>query len=163
MLIAAHRDQLARVNRYYGRFKKLNDGMVHSAPSDNYLDDVHAFFQNAYHLKDWLKNDAAFTKHTDQEIEDYVSNTAALAICADICNSTKHLALTSTPRSGVRPSIGKKQISIDFTEEISVSGTPPKEHPPMIAMKIQIRHGSQTLDAFDVATQAMLAWESFIN
>jgi hypothetical protein len=158
----AHQEQFARVKRYYDRFKRLNDGMEHAASSDSYLDDVHAFFQNAYHLKDWLKNDAAF-KRTNQEIEDYVTNTQPLAICADICNSTKHLVLTSAPRSGAVPSFGKKQISIDFTDELSLSGVPAREHPTKIATKIQIEHGPHLFDAFDIATKAVLAWDSFLE
>jgi hypothetical protein len=163
--MADHQEQFARVKRYYERFKKLSDGMEHVASTDNYLDDVYAFFQNAHHMKDWLKNDAAFTKYTNQEIEHYVKITPALAICADICNSTKHLVLFKKLRSGVLPSIGHKEIFIDLTEEISFSSTPPppKEHPVKIAMKIAIQHGTQSLNAFGIATDAVAAWESFIN
>jgi len=101
-------DQLDRVRRYYGRFKQINDGIEMTEPSENYVDDVYAFFQNCHHLKDWLKNDSEFTNYTNRQIEDHVTNTPALAVCADLCNGRKHLCLNKGPRSGGTPNMGKK-------------------------------------------------------
>ena len=50
-----YREQLARTRRYYERFKKLNDGKAQEPSSEANMDDIYAFFQNCYHLKDWLK------------------------------------------------------------------------------------------------------------
>lgn len=67
-------------------------------------DDIYAFFQNCYHIKDYLKNDPAYTKHTNSQIESYINRyrTFALTLCADICNGLKHLSL-SRNRSGATP------------------------------------------------------------
>ena len=62
--MAKYQEQLERVRRYYGRFKKLNGGMEHIAPSDMYIDDIYSFFLNCYHLKDWLKNDPEYIGHS---------------------------------------------------------------------------------------------------
>jgi hypothetical protein len=156
--MAGYQEQLDRTRRYYDRFKRLNDGMQHTAPSDSYIDDVYAFFQNCYHLKDWLRNDSAYTSHTDAQIEDCISNTPALAICADICNGTKHLTLNRRTRSGDEPKFGRKVISVDVTD--SLAGD---EVPTMIKIQIEVEHAGNKLDAFQLATDALRAWESFIK
>jgi hypothetical protein len=57
--VGTWKEQWERVLRWYSRFEQINRGQ-HDAPStDFYQDDVYAFFQNSYHLKDWLKNDAS--------------------------------------------------------------------------------------------------------
>lgn len=155
-------EQLDRVRRYFKRFGRINNGGEFDRPVEDLLDDIHGFFQNCYHLKDWLKHDPAFTKHTGAQIEVYITNTPELAICADICNSTKHLVLNKPPRSGALPAMGKKQLTIDITDTISFGPEPPKEVPQKIAMKVQIDHNGATLDAFDIAKKALAAWESFV-
>ena len=156
--MAKYQEQLERVRRYYGRFKKLNDGMEHTAPSDIYIDDIYSFFLNCYHLKDWLKNDPEYIGHSDQQIEDHVTNTQALAICADICNGSKHLTFNHTPRSGAEPKLGKKTITIDVSD--SLSG---EEIPTRITMQVEVEHAGNKLDAFQLATDALQSWESFIT
>lgn len=105
-------EQFERVKRYYRRFGQLNEGTIHNAPSEERFDDVLAFFQNCYHLKDYLKNDQSYNNHNNDEIEAYVRNTRALAICADICNATKHLILINPPRSGDVPKFGGRNIKL---------------------------------------------------
>ena len=57
--MSKYEEQFKRVNRWYDRFKKLNSGKEHTRNTDFEADDVHAFFINCYHLKDWIKNDKA--------------------------------------------------------------------------------------------------------
>lgn len=46
---APYREQYDRVKRWYERFSTTNQGRLHDTPSDNYLDEIYAFFQNCYH------------------------------------------------------------------------------------------------------------------
>lgn len=88
------RQQFERVRRWYGRFKNHCDGKPVEMPcrvDPDYMDDIHAFFQNCYHLKDWLKNDPEFTKWTNQEIEDFVTSTPLA------CDLRRHLQWGQTP------------------------------------------------------------------
>ena len=157
-----YREQLDRLRRYFDRFQRINDGSVFDRPYEDLLDDIHGFFQNCYHLKDWLKNDPAFTKYTEQQIEQHVTAHPELAICADICNSTKHLLLTSSPRSGALPTLAQIHVTIDITDVISTGQEPTEEVPHTITIKVEIDHNGAKLDAFDVASKALLAWESFV-
>jgi len=152
-------EQFERVKRHYARFQKLNAGRPHDVPSEEYFDDVYAFFQNCYHLKEYLKNDPAFTKHSNQEVENFVTNTPALAICADICTGLKHLTLNKPPRSGDIPKMDGKNIVLSIKEIIGSK----KPAEVRIKASIEIEHKGTKLDAFQVATDALSAWSSFIS
>lgn len=146
-------EQFERVMRYHGRFAQLNAGIEMTMPSENYIDDIYAFFQNCYHLKDWLKKDPGFAKKTDSEIELYVTSTLELALCADICNATKHLGLATgrPPRSGAEPKFGSRHFHANVggaKQTTSINAT--------------IEHNGNTLDAFVLATECVKAWEAFI-
>jgi hypothetical protein len=56
-MAASYREQYERVKRWYGKFIALDQGRAHDVPSENYLDEIYAFFMNCYHFKDWIKND----------------------------------------------------------------------------------------------------------
>jgi len=58
-----------------------------------YEDDVWSFFQNAWHLKDWIKNDIDNPSGLKGGIEDIVKNEEELKVCADLANRSKHLIL----------------------------------------------------------------------
>jgi hypothetical protein len=51
---------------------------------------VYAFFQAAYHLRDWLQNSGATTQ---KALDDLMARTPALKLCRDVCNGSKHFAL----------------------------------------------------------------------
>jgi len=145
-------EQLARVQRYHARFKEANDGAEMRVTAEYAADDMHAFFQNCYHLKEWLKNDPGFIEKTDDEIEDYVTATPCLALCADICNGMKHLSLTRD-RSGSEPQFSGRQIHV-------------WEGGPMhgrIALKLSIEHNGVIIDAFTLATECLAAWNAFLS
>lgn len=150
------RDQWDRVKRYYERFQSINDGTATSTPTRYWEDDVHAFFQNCHHLKDWLINDPDFTQRSRAEIESHVSS-YPLNICADICNGTKHLLLNRKPRSGGQPQLGRKTYEISIVQ--SLSG---QRDSASSKMQIEIVYQGSHLDAFQLATQAMQTWKSLL-
>jgi hypothetical protein len=89
-------DQYRRVKRYLGRIQNhprhLNVNEV------EYEDFVWAYFQNCWHLKDWVKNDPSVDPKQEKEIERLVDrgeavNADALKVCSDLANRTKHLVL----------------------------------------------------------------------
>lgn len=153
----AYAEQLERVRRYHTRFREITQGTQNSSSVDECMDGIYGFFQNCYHLKDWLKNDPAYTKHTPQQIEALVTSNSALAICADLCNATKHLRLSQPPRSGSVPAFGTKNVGVQITDSLSGGDTT-----VTVAIHVEVNHGGKTLDAFQLATDALRAWEGFI-
>src|SRR5258708_1539825 len=58
------REQLERVVRFLARLQN------HDRPKHDYEDDLWAFFQNCWHLKDWIKNDPALDPSTRRTLLD---------------------------------------------------------------------------------------------
>lgn len=150
-------DQWKRAQRSYERFKTMNDGFEPNMPSENYIDDAMAFFTFCYHVKDYLKHDPAFTKQPKGSIETYVNSTPALSLCGDICNGIKHLKLTNL-RTADQPKLGKREFYVSVTHSLSGEKVPDE-----MKIKLAIEHDGKTHDAFQVATDAMQAWEAFLK
>ncbi len=142
-------DQLERLKRSYWRLSQIDNGREHNMHSENYRDELYTFFLNCYHLKDWLKNDASFHINASA-VEDYINNNNDLKLCADICNSHKHFTLNN-PRSSQSPSAGGQNTHIIFG-----SGK------PEISIKFIIGTTSGPRDGFELATNCLNLWESFI-
>ncbi len=147
-----HVEQFERVKRWYERFKQIHDGAPPGvAPStEYYLDDVYAFFLNCFHLKDWIIQDNTVPKSTSSIVEGFISRSTSLSICADLCNSIKHLSLTQPPRTGKVPQWGPR-----FKAVIGNGST--------IAVEYSIITASGPIDAFDLATKCVDEWKQFIK
>ena len=56
-----------------------------------YDDDLYHFFQDAWHLKDWIKNDPAVPTNVRAQIEKELDNITYFRITADFANGTTHM------------------------------------------------------------------------
>lgn len=142
--------QFDRAKRWFDRFTQINDGRYHTISSNNYLDEVYAFFQNCYHLKDWIKNDETAGDFSTS-VENYVNNNRHLRLCADICNGSKHFKLNKQ-KSGENPRMRSKHHKLNLSTD-----------PPVIAIQYSIVTDSGILDAYDLAKKCMAAWDSFLH
>jgi hypothetical protein len=149
---SAYRVQCDRMKRWYERFEAINQGRLHDTPSENYLDEIYAFFLNCYHLKDWIRYDSTVAAQIQQSVEPYINSNRSLRLCADICNSLKHLHLTSS-RSGESPSFGKKRYALNLGPGLR----------PTISLKYEVDTNSGPEDAFSLATDCIAAWGAFLN
>lgn len=153
-MMTGYTDQFERVKRYFYRFKEINNGKVHDQESQSYDDDIYAFFQNCYHLKDWIKNDPACSNWSD--VENFISQNTDLSICADLCNALKHLTLTRS-RSNKNPIFDGGNIKLNITDGIGI-----KEE-VAISITYKISTSSGEIDAFELAGRCMSTWEKFIK
>jgi hypothetical protein len=64
-----------------------------------YDDFVWAFFQNCWHLRDWIHNDPSLPKNLRANVMEEWKREPCLLVCSDLANGTKHLAL-DRPRDG---------------------------------------------------------------
>ena len=109
------------------------------------------FAVTAYHVKDWLEHHLSRTR-SSVDVDAYVARSPALLICRDLCNAGKHVVLEYKP----------------VTEAVlaSTGSTPPgraldgSRSDPVYRVVIVHKDGS-VLDAVELATQAMNAWERF--
>ena len=149
-MAATYREQYDRMKRLYNRWVALDEGKVHEIPSDNYVDDIYAFFLNCYHLKDWIKNDGTVATTIQEAVETHINSNRALKLCADICNSLKHLHLKSS-RSGESPAFGRRQFGLDVGAA-----------PTTIKLKYEVNTSTGPIDAFQLATDCIGAWDAFL-
>ena len=94
-------EQYQRVKRCLGRLE-TKDGLPLESNEDKteYEDILLAFFQNCWHLKDWIKNDVGVPEGIRGNIEEDIKAYENIMICADMANATKHLTLDTQPRAG---------------------------------------------------------------
>jgi hypothetical protein len=148
---AGYQDQYDRMKRWYAIFAALDQGRLHDVTAENYVDEIYAFFMNCYHFKDWIKHDSAVGVSVQQSVEGHINLNRPLKLCADICNSLKHLTLTSQ-RSQEGPTFGKKEYGL------TLGGGP-----PTINLKYQIDTATGPIDAFQLATECVDAWDTFLS
>jgi hypothetical protein len=91
---SGYRHQLDRVRRFLGRVQGLHASDV------EFQDMMWAFFQNCWHLKDWVKNDPLASDAQKDAVIDRAHASVLLGICGDLCNGTKHLGLAGKRSSG---------------------------------------------------------------
>lgn len=142
-------EQFERVKRWYNRFAEINKERPHERSSDYYQDEVHAFFLNCYHLKDWIKNDSSVEASARSKVEEFINESGELSLCADICNANKHLKLTSH-RSKEHPRFGVRKFKVALPEKT-------------ISVEYTIDTDSGPRDALEPATECVQAWEDFIK
>jgi hypothetical protein len=104
------------------------------------------FFVTCYHLKDDLIHDSPGGLGR-QAIEQAVTNSAALALLADVANTIKHGILTRQTRTGVAPVFGPvKGTSRSAVDDWDLG--------------LEIVHGPTTVDGVRLALDAVAAWRA---
>ena len=139
--MAKYQDQLTRVRRFLHRIE------THNRPSTDYDDDIWAFFQNCWHLKDWVKNDPEVPSSVRTTIESTIKGSPELLMCADLANASKHLFL-STPRIGAKHSHKNYLVVMGGQSRVEYF--------------IDTGDGSK-IDAVDLARKCVTSWESILE
>ncbi|MEV4161412.1 hypothetical protein [Nonomuraea dietziae] len=163
------RDQYERMLRSHARLAET------AAPSPldaaEARDRLYHFFQDAYHLKDWLKNDPAvgLDAVTKQVLERHITTTPALAMCADLCNGTKHLTLRDGRIPGSPAVFTSQDIDIAFSPETCPADPAIPLRLRMPGTSIFVGHAwavtsnDQRYDVFALATEVVAAWNDWLG
>jgi hypothetical protein len=150
-----YKDQLERLKRAR---EKLNDYNVNQII---YKDNLWSFFQNAYHLKDWLKNDSNFTL-SNKSIEDFITDSKFVKIAADLANRSKHLKLTN--ERGHNSDCNKESVTI-FVNTVSfdneVNKLMPK--PKVIYYYLIENDNNESFNHIDLADNIINEWTELIE
>lgn len=160
-------DQLQRVRRFATRLQNEDN-----RDSVDYDDDLWSFFQNCWHLKDWLKNDPFVIQHLEERlkhdasintlavtttcniadiIERDVNSTPVLRICGDLANRSKHATLTRHDKTGA--DITSRNVTVYLGSCRSVS-----EH------IITVQHEQHShYKARELVLKAISEWETLLT
>jgi len=128
------RGQFDRTSRWYERARRAA-----AAGTPELEDFVFAFFQNCYHLREWMLQTG---EASHRELADFFAQHAELRLCRDICNGTKHLNLDSA--------------SVDANFSIGREYAPSE---PGHARLFVIANAKY--DLLDLATRCMELWRQF--
>ncbi len=144
------REQYDRMLRWYARFKRVTEGKGLKDDVEYHKDDMRAFFENCFHLRDWILNDER-SGNARNAVKAFVNVMQCMQVCAEIANSRKHLKLTRTRRKQ-HPAPGSRGF------DLKRGGTT-----PTIRVSYTIATASGPRDAFQLATECVEAWKAFFR
>jgi len=133
----------ARLEMEYCRFKDIDKKAE--------LEDLfYSFFQNCYHVRDWLINSKVVTeKEYEREKKNIQPGLVdAMRICRDLCNGSKHLTI--------------KSPSIDQNLTLSHIRIQQPDSPLKFIYLVEIQ-GKDPQQAIDIATLCTLFWKEFFE
>jgi len=149
--MASYQEQIERAKRSYDRLQEINDGRKHDRSTEFSRDDLYGFFQNCYHVKDWILSDSSLPIADKKKVvEQFVNESRPLSVCADLCNATKHMELRDPPRSDQHPKFTAAHYGY-----AAPAGT--------ITVNYEISTRAGKLDAFDLAGQCLAEWDRFFR
>lgn len=131
--------QYRRAQRWFDRFLVVaNDWDSHGL--DEQIDYALVFFQNIYHLRDYLQKEEAVTQ---KSLDDLMSKTNALQVARDLANGSKHRFLT-------KPSVDASPWII---RTLGFDGKP----------RLTLKAGADLSDLVSVAGACVRAWAAFFR
>jgi hypothetical protein len=86
-----YRDQLDRARRFLDRILASPQDNGDSPSEVEFQDNVWAFFQNCWHVKDWVESDPLASPAQKNAVLAEAHRSSLLKICKQMCNGTKHL------------------------------------------------------------------------
>jgi hypothetical protein len=149
--LSGWQEQYERMLRSHARLTDIANGSA-MASSDQGRDALFHFFQDAYHLKDWIKNDSEVAP---RGVEKWIEQMASLRLCADLCNGSKHLKLTKSRTADLGTSFAVQ----DVTVRPGSIGHP--ANPPLHGWRVQ--SGGQSPDAVELAGDVVRDWRSWLR
>lgn len=156
-----YQEQFERMMRWYRRFEDIKLRRYKPFPDEldpqevffQVSDEIYAFFLNCYHLKDWIKNDDTVSQTAKKHVAKFIDDNECLRICADICNSIKHLKLDKKHRNS-------EDVALESALWISVGTASKFIHikPTITNLTTQVEQ-----DAFTLASDCVQKWQEFIE
>ena len=134
--------QYDRMKRAYARLLEPHRSSI------DYDDDLQHFFQDCWHLKDWIKNDESLTLNGN--IEDIVKGYKPLEIAADLANASKHLVRKQRDRTGAR--VTSKSVTVYLGQSRGAD-----------TVHVVTLADDSTHRATDVARDACDAWDTILR
>lgn len=133
---------------HYKRYLRSLDQLVSDhVGSNDYMDDLHHFMQDCWHLKDWIK--AGRTSEFRKLVEEAVARHKSLLIVADLANAAKHFILTGKERTGAR--IVSQSATVHLGQRRTTT-----------SCTVRLHDGS-LVDVDQLVSNAATAWESVLE
>jgi len=145
-----HLEQFERTKRWHNRLRETISKTEHDREADYYEDLVYAFFQNCFHLKDWMLNSGDIIDPKD--VNDFIESHDEMKICRDLCNISKHLSIS-------KPSIDPNTKIASRQHKLSPgSGTA-----AIAVITYEVNVNGKVYSIYELATRCLELWEQFLK
>jgi hypothetical protein len=142
------RGQYRRLLRWHRLVHRIGRAKTETEDTEREHDFLYAYFQNCYHLRDWLQNSGAVTPKALQE---FFRLNEPMQVCRDICNGTKHWRIDH-PSVDADFSMGREYVPAAW------SGRRPHVNESWFIIAGKNKH-----DVFELADTSMALWDSFLK
>ncbi len=132
----------------FARASRWLDRLMHARSPEDAEDFLYAFFQNCYHLRDWV-----LAELSSSDVDSFFRDSLPLRICRDAANLTKHLTLDRKPAQGHELSVLREYVG---------AGNGWFEHDTRLVIVTNYQDDGIVLDAREVARECMRLWCSFL-
>ncbi len=154
-----YQEQLERARRWLKRLEQAsshaNDihNPIPTEKHEEYEDYLYAFFQNCWHVKDWILGDAGAPKRLQEAVRkvDEEGKILPLMLCSGVANGSKHLR-QGRDRKRHAKTVGEILVDID----------PEGNSETTYAYKV-IDDDRDSHEAIELARQALQEWETIIR
>jgi hypothetical protein len=140
--------QFRRMLRWHANLQEVRRARSAEPTMEHECDTVYIFFQNAFHLRDWILEDHP---GLESDIRALFEKSRDLQLCRDICNGTKHYRLKYPSVDG-DIAIGPEYVPADA----------PGERPHINETWFVLAAGQRT-DVFDLADRCVERWKEFLR
>lgn len=145
-------EQFSRLRRWYDRVQSLKSKSEMEQLTAEDFDTLIAFFQNCYHLRDWLES-------TRPELRDDIStlfeNKFEMRGCRDICHGFKHKDLK-------RPSLDSDFNLYREYDHFAAEADPGKK-PEIYRVAFADGNDIRKFNVFDFADKCVELWMNFLQ
>ena len=127
--------------------------MPHNRPQQYYEDEIHSFFENCFHLNDWLKNDnKPYLAFNASSVDgNKVKASRYMEICRAICIGDKHFNIND------EFIIDKKTKFCANDIEIRIG------NPHIIKLKYYVKVNGDIIDVEKIADECITEWKEFLK
>lgn len=148
--------QWYRVTRWFRRCEELKEKSKTNELDADDIDTVIAFFQNCYHLRDWIGASRANLKEKLNALS--FRSTVEMKVCRDICNGFKHKALDQKKYPPLDPDFNVYCEYDHFLAEADSSA-----NPVLYRIAFSYKGDIRKYDLFDLVERCYRIWENFIT
>jgi hypothetical protein len=144
--------QFYRVGRWYDRVLSLKSKSETEKLTDYDFDTLIAFFQNCYHLRDWLESARPVLR---DQIKVLFEQNFELRMCRDICHGFKHKRLNNP---SIDPDFNLYREYDPFKAEVK-----PDKNPEVYNIAFANGNDIRKFNVFDFVDKCIDIWNEFLK
>jgi len=140
--------QWSRLVRWHDRVRHIRGKSIQEDLTASDMDIVIAFFQNCYHLRDWLE---ASQLELREDIKKVFHDSFEMGACRDMCHGFKHKALSNPSHDA------------DFNLYREYDYFETKNNPTKYRVAFAHEYDIKKFDLFELVEAWFLLWKDFLG